>query len=254
MLRTIAVLLYIGYLMLVNIPIVLYWKFSQKIGLRQKFQGPQTVVNIWARRLLRLAGVRLERFGEENIITRPALWVGNHQGIVDTILILSELGPLKSIVAKKEVEKIPVANAWMRCFDCIFMDRGNPRETLKSIQKAQKLLENGKSVVIFPEGTRSRGPEMLPFKPGAFRCAMKAGVPVVPFVIDDSYKLFESNGRLKMTRIQLSILPAIETADYPDMNTYEFSAMVQQKIQDELYRLRGGCEDERKIWTKKDYE
>ncbi len=254
MLRTIATLLYVGYLMIVNIPLVLYWKFSQKIGLRQKFQGPQTVVNIWARRMLRLAGVQLERSGEENIVTRPALWVGNHQGIVDTILILSELGPLKSIVAKKEVEKFPVANTWMRCFDCIFMDRGNPRETLKSIQKAQKLLENGKSVVIFPEGTRSRGPEMLPFKPGAFRCAIKAGVPVVPFVIDESYNVFEANGRFKKAKVKISILPAIETVDYPNMNTYDFSAMVQQQIQDELYRLRGGCEGERKVWTKQDYE
>lgn len=95
---------------------------------------------------------------------------------------------------------------------------------------------------------------MLPFKPGAFRCAIKAGVPVVPFVIDESYNVFEANGRFKKAKVKISILPAIETVDYPNMNTYDFSAMVQQQIQDELYRLRGGCEGERKVWTKQDYE
>ncbi len=254
MLRTIASLLYVAYLMIINVPLVLYWKLSQRFGLHQKFQGAQTVVNIWARPLQRVVGTRLEKFGEENIITRPALWVGNHQGIADVGLILSELGPLKSIVSKKEVEKIPVANAWMHSFNCIFMDRANLRQTLKAIQRAQELLEDGNSVVIFPEGTRSRGPDMLPFKPGAFRCAMKAGVPVVPFAIDGSYKVFEAEGHLRKAKVKLSILPAIETKNYPHMNSLEFAAMVQQKIQDELYRLRGNCQGERKIWSSQDYK
>ena len=75
------------------------------------------------------------------------------------------------------------------------------------------MLEQGKSMVVFPEGTRSRGDQMNEFKAGAFRMACKAGAPVVPVAIDGSYKIMEANHNLmKPAHVTITILPPIETA------------------------------------------
>ena len=184
----------------------------------------------------------------------PVLYVGNHQGDMDILLIMSELGDLYSIVAKKETKKVPIVAQWMANADCIFMDRGNPRQTLESIKRAQELLENGRSVVIFPEGTRSKGADMNEFKPGALRCAVKAKVPIIPFAIDGTYKVFEQQRYLKKSHVDMSILPAVAPEEYAGLKTPELSALLQQKIQDELYRLREERgeqvpEEERKVWN-----
>lgn len=251
MIRTIIWLLYAVFICITLLPYELYWKLKGGKEPGDRYPGPQRVVNFWVPSVYKLGGMRLHKKGEENIIEdRPALYVGNHQGDFDIFLIAQELGSLKSIVAKKESKKVPVIRTWMKYADCIFIDRGNPRQTLQSINQAQELLERGRSVVIFPEGTRSRGPEMNEFKAGAFRCALKAGVPIVPFAIDGTYKIFEQQNYLKPADVQLSILPAVETKGMEKEKTRTISAEIQQMIQDELYSLRGGCpEGERKVWT-----
>ena len=97
-------------------------------------------------------------------------------------------------------------------------------------------LKNGQSVVIFPEGTRSKGPQMNEFKPGAFKPALKAGVPVVPFVINGTYKCFEEPGRLTKAPVTVTILPPV----YPEEGekTRELSQRVQQMIQNELDKVQ----------------
>lgn len=234
---------------IVNIPSCIYWRFQGKADKKGAYARGQRIVDVWVPRLERLGGIILHKEGEENITDRTALWVGNHQGDMDILLIMKELGKLYSIVSKKETRKVPVVAQWMANVDCIFIDRGNPRQTLESINRAQELLESGRSVVIFPEGTRSKGPEMNEFKSGALRCAVKAGVPIVPFAIDGTYKCFEAQGYIKDADVRMSVLPAVEPEDFKDMNTRQLSCKVQQLIQDELYRMRGGAGGERKIWT-----
>lgn len=251
MIRTIVWLIYVVIVCIINVPYVLYWKFKGGKKPGDRYQAPQNVVNTFVPSVYKLGGMVLHKKGEENIIEdRPALYVGNHQGDFDIFIIAKELGSLKSIVAKKESGKVPVVKNYMEYADCIFMDRGNPRQTLQSINRAQELLESGRSVVIFPEGTRSRGPEMNEFKAGALRCALRAGVPIVPFAIDGTYKVYEQQKYLKKADVNLSILPAVETAGMEKERTKTISAEIQQMIQDELYNMRGGCpEGERKIWT-----
>ena len=84
----------------------------------------------------------------------------------------------------------------MELLDCVFIDRDSPRKAMEAMRQAQTMLEQGKSMVVFPEGTRSRGDQMNEFKAGAFRMACKAGAPVVPVAIDGSYKIMEANHNL----------------------------------------------------------
>ena len=255
MIRSILFLLAAAFVAIINIPSSIIWHFRSKTDKAGAYDKATRICHTWIRPIAKLGGVDLKKRGDENIVTdRPVLYVGNHQGDMDILLIMSELGDLYSIVAKKETKKVPIVAQWMANADCIFMDRGNPRQTLESIKRAQELLEGGRSVVIFPEGTRSKGPEMNEFKPGALRCAVKAKVPIIPFAIDGTYKVFEQQRYLKKAHVDMSILPEIGPEEFAGLKTPELSAMLQQKIQDELYRLREERgeevpEEERKIWN-----
>ncbi|MEG1584036.1 MAG: lysophospholipid acyltransferase family protein, partial [Anaerovorax sp.] len=144
------------------------------------------VVYRWASRLLKVAGVQVTVKGLENIPKEPALYVSNHQGNFDIPILLAKLDSPKSIVAKVQMEKMPFISTWMKLFDCVFIDRENPRQSIKVLGQAEENLKQGKSVIIFPEGTRGKGGPLGEFKSGAFKMAFKTKVPIIPVVIDGS--------------------------------------------------------------------
>lgn len=232
-------------------PGALYYKYTLKHNPGDPIHpSVEKTVQKWARCMLLLGGVRVEVKGLENIPDETALFVGNHQGNFDIPIILSKLGPLKSIVAKKETADIPGIRMWMTHFDCIFMDRQNPRQSLQSLNRAQELLEQGRSAIIFPEGTRSKGPEMIEFKPGALRCALKAKTPIVPFALDGSWRAMEERKYImKPANVKLHILPAVPTADMEKTQTRTISQQVQQLIQDELDLIRNTPPEEKVLWN-----
>lgn len=235
-------------------PAALYYKYTLKHHPGEPIDpNVEKIVQYWAKCMLFFAGVRVEVEGLENIPSETALFVGNHQGNFDIPIILSKLGPLKSIVAKKETANIPGIRMWMTHFDCIFMDRQNPRQSLQSLNKAQELLEQGRSVIIFPEGTRSKGPEMIEFKAGALRCALKTGTPIVPFALDGSWRAMEERKYImKPANVKLHILPAVKVVGMEKAQTRTISQEVQQLIQDELDLIRGTPPEEKVLWNAHD--
>lgn len=146
-------------------------------------------IKFFVRSILCFSGIKLETKGKENLPADPAYFAGNHQSYFDIAALLMEFGEVKPIIAKKELSLIPLVSIWMKAIACIFLERGDPRKELRSLAEAQKLLENGLSVMVFPEGTRSKGPDMGEFKSGSFRCAIKAGVPVVPFAVEGGLQM-----------------------------------------------------------------
>jgi hypothetical protein len=102
---------------------------------------------------------------------------------------------------------------------------------MEAMRQAQALVQAGESVVVFPEGTRSKGDAMGEFKAGAFRIACKAGAPVVPVAIDGSYKIMEANHNLmKPAHVNITILPPVETAGLGRTAQHELAAQVAQAI------------------------
>lgn len=174
----------------------------------------QNEVGSWALLLLRIAGVHITVTGKENIPKdRAVVFTPNHQGDYDIPLMLTQLDALHPIVAKIETLKIPLVRTWMRMFDCVFLDRKDPRNAVLAIREAEGILRSGRSVVIFPEGTRSRGDNMGEFKNGAFKMAFAAKAPIVPIAIDGSYRIMEANHNLmKPGEVKITILPPVETA------------------------------------------
>ena len=175
----------------------------------------RTMVNNWALRLMKLAGATMEVTGKENIPEGPVVFAANHQGYADIPLLLTQLDKPNPLIAKKELEKVPLLRDWMTELNCIFIDRDNARQAMDSLKKANELLSEGYSVCIFPEGTRSKGGEIKEFKGGTIRLATRAKVPIVPCCIEGTYNMLEANKGFKITpaKLQLYILPAIETAD-----------------------------------------
>jgi 1-acyl-sn-glycerol-3-phosphate acyltransferase len=136
---------------------------------------------------LSLSGIRIEVEGTEHIQGgRAAVYAVNHTSNVEPPIIfdtLRELFPRLRILYKAELRKLPVL---VRAFDLagfIPLERGNPEQSLPAIDRAADALREGNSFLIFPEGTRSRTGELLPFKKGGFILAIKAQAPVVPIGI-----------------------------------------------------------------------
>lgn len=166
----------------------------------------------WADGRLKWASVTLHTSGLENIPQEPVVFVGNHQGNFDIPIVMTTL-PRAGILAKQELTKLPFICTWMKLMGCVFIDRKSPRQSVAALGEAIKQVEAGRSMMVFPEGTRSKGSNMGEFKAGAFKIALKTKVPIVPVCIDGSYKVMEQNGNwIKPATVTLKVLPAIATA------------------------------------------
>ena len=193
------------------------------------------VATNWSNFVLKAAGLNLTVIGKENIPNEPCVFVGNHQSNLDVPVILANMNRLTGAVAKKEMEKIPIMSYWMRQIHSVFLDRENPREALKAISEGVENLKNGYSMIIFPEGTRSRSNNMGEFKKGSMRLAIKAGVPIIPITFYDTYKAMEgNNGKIKKTNAKLIMDKPIYTKDMSKEEKAGISEMVQNIIQSNL--------------------
>lgn len=142
---------------------------------------------LWGRIGLFLAGVRLEVIGQEKVPAEgPVIYMSNHQGNFDILSLFIAIPRQFSWIAKEELFSIPVFGHSMARAGYVPLDRSDGRRAFKSIEAAAEMIKNGKSVVIFPEGTRTTDGNLLPFKRGGFLLAAKAGVPIVPLTINGS--------------------------------------------------------------------
>lgn len=171
-------------------------------------------VHDWARFVVSLAGGTVEVRGEENVpVEGPVVFVGNHQGNFDIPILLGYIAKQKAFISKIEILKIPLLNQWMKLMQCTFIDRKSPRQSVKAMAEAVESVKKGYSLVIFPEGTRSRGKPVGEFKAGSLKLAVKAGVPIVPVTIDGSWRLYEASGRMTADHVVVTLHPPIPTAD-----------------------------------------
>lgn len=145
--------------------------------------------------ILFLAGTRLNVIGKERIPKDSAvLYIGNHRGFFDIVILYTLVPGLTGFVAKQEIKKVPILKLWMMYMNCLFLNRGDIREGLKTILEGIEKMKTGISMCIFPEGTRSRGEsetDMLPFKEGSFKLAEKTGCPIVPIAMRNTADCLE---------------------------------------------------------------
>lgn len=190
----------------------------------------------WGRGIVKKYKIDLTVEGVENIPEGPVLFVSNHQGYAD-IPIYGAAIPGKQIgfVAKTSLGKIPVFGEWIRDIRSVFIERDDPRASLKTIEEGIELLKQGFSLVIFPEGTRSKGTQMGNFKKGSLRLATKPGIPVVPITLNGTYHVFEQMGHVKSgAKVNFYIHPAIETKDLAKSEANNLAERVEEIIKTKL--------------------
>lgn len=156
------------------------------------------VPRTWSRLMLRIAGVRVEVEAAENIHSAaPQVVVANHTSWFDPLALTGFCPGPYVFVAKKEVARIPFFGRAVGACGHIFIDRGDRDLALESLEIArQRLEDDGPTIIMFPEGTRSPTGELQPFKKGAFVLAIQAGAEVVPTAVIGSRDVMRKNGIL----------------------------------------------------------
>ena len=204
MIRFIIGCIFLGtFLILSYIAFPIEWLIG-KINKRAKDYSSLRIVQWGFGVILRIAGTKITVIGKENMPDEAALYVGNHRSFFDILIMYVQCKDLTGFVAKDSLGKIPSLRVWMRYVYCLFLDRKDIKQGLKTILQAIEYVKQGVSIAIFPEGTRNTGEElsMLPFKEGSFKIALKTGCPIVPVAINNSAEIFENHlPKLKKTHV-----------------------------------------------------
>jgi 1-acyl-sn-glycerol-3-phosphate acyltransferase len=186
----------------------------------------------WAKTILSLCGVKLVVKGLEDVRNDlPRVYMANHQSYFDIFTILAGLPVDFKFILKKELMRIPILGMAMKRAGYISIDRGDGRKAILSVNRAADQIRNGASVLIFPEGTRSRDGVVGEFKKGGFHLALKSGCDIVPVAIVKSRDIVPK-GSLKINKgtIYLNIGRPIPLKDLSkrDLNP------LMEKVRDEV--------------------
>lgn len=196
-------------------------------------------VKKFAKSLVVATGSSVNIVGEENIPEESCVFVGNHQGDFDILVMKGYIDKPIGFIAKKELIKLPGVSYWMKQIHCVFMDREDPRDSVRAILEGVENIKEGISMVIYPEGTRSQSSEMLEFKKGAMKLALKSGAPIVPVTINGSYKIFEAQKgkKTKPTKVDLIFSEPIYTKDLSKEEISNLSEHVKEIIKNKLEEI-----------------
>jgi 1-acyl-sn-glycerol-3-phosphate acyltransferase len=147
-------------------------------------RGAQLTGVPWARALAALIPMRVEVEGREHVDPAQSyVLVSNHQSQSDVLVLYGWLGIDFKWVMKQELRKVPGIGVACARLGHIFIDRSNHAAAVATLEAARDTIVDGTSVIFFPEGTRSRNGELLPFKKGAFRMALDLGLPILPLTV-----------------------------------------------------------------------
>ncbi|MBT9448365.1 MAG: 1-acylglycerol-3-phosphate O-acyltransferase [Desulfobacterales bacterium] len=178
------------------------------------------VARLWARIVLIITGVKVRMHGLEHIDEKETyVFMSNHQSMYDIPALLGHLRVQFRWLAKIELFRIPVFGRAMSNAGYIEIDRANRKAAFRSIQRAARKVQEGTSVLVFPEGSRSDDGRIKPFKKGGFVLALSSGRPIVPVTILGSGAILPKGSlRIEPGRILLRIHPPVETTGFSNKN------------------------------------
>lgn len=168
------------------------------------------------------------------------IFVCNHQSNLDIPVIVSALHIDVGFVAKKEMKSWPFFNIWMKRSKCVFLNRENPREGIKDIKEAVKVVKDGYPIVIFPEGERTLDEEILRFKKGSFKLATETNGIIVPLTLKGTFDI-QKRGEWKMKRNQLVTIIVGEPIYVDSLSNdeiKELSTKVREVIEENYKKIK----------------
>ena len=242
MIRLVLVAIYLFLFLILSIPVLIAEHFIGKRNPGHRDRLSKALVGWGFRCIAWLAGTKLIVRGQENIPSDSAvLFVGNHRSYFDIVLTYSHFPGITGYVAKKEMLRYPLLNSWMRNIHCLFLDRDNIKEGLKTILAGVEEVKKGVSMCIFPEGTRNKvNDTFLPFHEGSFKIAEKGGVPIVPMVIVNSADIFEDHlPWIRGTTVVIEFQPPVDMKEMDRSAKKNVGAHVSGLISKRYFELKG---------------
>ncbi|MCL5006059.1 MAG: 1-acyl-sn-glycerol-3-phosphate acyltransferase [Acidobacteria bacterium] len=187
---------------------------------------------LWSWLILKTSGIRVRVEGRENIDpNRTVIFCANHPSAMDIPILFVYLPLQFRFLAKRSLFLLPFLGWHLRRSGHIPVDRGRPRAALKGFDQAAARIKEGRSVVMFPEGRRSRTPEMLPFKSGSFYLAILSGVPVVPITLNGTREVLKPDSyHIRAGQTEMIIHKPIPTDDLSVQDVETLSRRVREQI------------------------
>ena len=192
------------------------------------------LARVWGQLLLKILGIPVIVEGREHLVPgRTYIYAANHRSQFDIFVLMEVLPDDFAWVAKKSLFQIPLFGQALSRLGNVSIDRQNLPEAIRSLNHAAELVQEGRSLIIFPEGTRGISRELLPFKKGVFIMAMKAGQPIVPVSISGTMAI-QPRGSLHIRPgpIKVVISPPIDPQEFQGRPKEELMAAVHQAIAD----------------------
>ncbi|MGL5749155.1 MAG: lysophospholipid acyltransferase family protein [Paraclostridium sp.] len=212
----------------------------------EKFSNKEifTFLQNHARKSLKRVNINLNVVGKDRLPDEPVLFVVNHASMLDSfILVASSDRPIGCIIADEPVwQNMPIVSKWAKLIKCVYINRSDNREALKSISQAADTITNGNSMAIFPEGdlTWVKDPNAIVsnFKGGALKIAYKAKCPIVPLVIKNSketYTGYKPIGKIKSVDVEVEFLdPIYDHIENPRLKSTILSEDIRQSMIDKI--------------------
>jgi len=167
----------------------------------------------WGKSIIFAGSSKVTIFGKENIPkNKNVCYVSNHESNFDIPTILGSLDHEVGFIAKKNLIYFPLLGLWMKFMGCIFIDRSNLKGSIKTIKKELKTIINGRPILVFPEGTRSKSNNIGEFQPGTIRILGKINdIEIIPITVKNTYKAFEEHHGAASANIEIYFHKAIHT-------------------------------------------
>ena len=228
MLRFIFVFVFIAILTIFLYP------FTVIAGLLPKVRDRVCYIaaKIWAKAIIFVSGVKVSVKGLENIdVNRSYVFAMNHQSYFDIFVILSILPVKSKWMAKKELFYIPFLGWAMKSCDFIPVDRKRAKSAYRALKRGLELINQGNSIIIFPEGTRSRDGRIGPFKTGGIILALRSNRPIVPVTIIGTRHILPKGGRfIRPGHVKIIIDRPISTKNYKETEKEKLANILREII------------------------
>lgn len=239
MIRILLVVLFVLLYLIIGIPVL---AVEWIIGMFNPYAADISQLRMvqWAFKvILFLSGTKLTVIGEENVPADEAvLYIGNHKSFFDIVITYSRCPRLTGYVSKLSMQKVPLLSIWMTRLHCLFLNREDIREGLKTILAGIDNIKNGISMCIFPEGTRNKTDDLLlPFKEGSFKMAEKTGCAIIPMALTNSAEIFENHFPfIKSTHVILEYGTPIYLSDLDKETRKKIGAYCHDIIEEMLLK------------------
>ena len=225
------------YVVIISLPFVLWYlykanyieKHADEYSEEDRYKIARKCISI----MMRNGRIETEAFGTE-LLPKEGGYVmySNHQGKYDTLGIMSVHNEPCTIVMDAYRSRLPIVDPFIDLVRGSRLDKTDIKSQMRTILKIAEEVKKGRKYIVFPEGGYDHNKnDLQEFKPGAFKCATKSGVPIVPVAIIDSYKPFGINS-LRKVKTQVHFLNPIFFEEYQGMSTREISEMVKNRIAD----------------------